>query len=226
VRRPRRIALASIAGILALAIVAPAVYGRLSRPSAPFVPDLTDADGAIAAEDLEGSWEVADASEVGYRVREQVGLTKLEATGRTTRVDGAFLVEGGLLVEAAFEVDMATFASDRSQRDQQFRTRIMDATSYPTARFSLADPVALPASTDPATMRPFPIVGELTLRGVTRPVTIETYAAVDGGRLRLTGATEIVFADWGIPNPSLPVALIFTDDRGTLEFDLRFSRVG
>jgi len=40
--------------------------------------------------------------------------------------------------------------------------------------------------------------------------------------LRLTGSIEIVFSEWGIPNPSIPAALIFTKDRGTLEFDLYF----
>lgn len=221
-----RLALASAAALAVLAVVVPAAYGWLSRAPAPFARGLAASSGVILAADLAGTWQLDEDSEVGYRVREQVGLTKLEATGRTSRVTGRFRVDAGMLIEADFEVDMATFTSNRAQRDQQFRTRIMDAAAYPSSTWSLGAPVALPASTSPATMETFAIPGTLTLRGVTRPVTVATRASVEDGRLRLTGATEIVFADWGIPNPSLPVALIFTADRGTLEFDLRFSRLG
>jgi polyisoprenoid-binding protein YceI len=72
-------------------------------------------------------------------------------------------------------------------------------------------------------MNPFVVNGNLTLRGATKEVEVQMFAAIDGGRLRLTGSTEIVFSEWGIPNPSLPAAFIFTGDRGTLEFDLLFT---
>jgi hypothetical protein len=74
-------------------------------------------------------------------------------------------------------------------------------------------------------MDPFVVRGNLTLRDVTKEVAVQMFAAIDQGRLRLTGSTEIVFAEWGIPNPSLPAAFIFTEDRGTLEFDLLFQPV-
>jgi len=48
------------------------------------------------------------------------------------------------------------------------------------------------------------------------------FAAIDEGQLRLTGSTVIDFSDWGIPNPSVPAAFIFTSETGTLEFDLIF----
>ena len=166
---------------------------------------------------------MAEGSIVGYRVPEQIGLTKMEGVGRTSAVAGTFVVGNGTLDEADFEVDMATFASDRSQRDDQFRKRIMDAATYPTATFKLTSPVTIPDSTTVASMNPFVVNGNLTLRGATKEVEVQMFAAIDGGRLRLTGSTEIVFSEWGIPNPSLPAAFILTGDRGTLEFDLRFT---
>jgi polyisoprenoid-binding protein YceI len=144
------------------------------------------------------------------------------AVGRTSDVTGEFTVVNAVLETAEFTVDMATFASDRSQRDGQFRTRIMDVATYPTATFRLTAPVAVPVSTTVATMEPFLATGDLTLRGTTKPVTFEIYAVIADGRLRLTGSTEIVFREWGIPNPSVPEAFVYTGKTGVLEFDLAF----
>lgn len=206
--------------LAAAAVIAPLVLAALSRAPEDFVSSRALADGTIAAGDLEGRWEIAPDSQVGYRVGERIGLATLEAVGRTDAVTGSFNVEAGVLTEAEFVVDMTTFTSDRSQRDDQFDGRIMDVENFPESRFTLTEAVVVPETTDVATMDPFVVVGDLTLRGTTMPVTFDLYAATDEGRLRLTGSTVIVFSEWGIPNPSLPAAMIFTDSNGVLEFDL------
>jgi polyisoprenoid-binding protein YceI len=222
-RRTVKVIAGTIAIMVALALVLPAIYAAFNRaPESLVATRFTDGTTILAA-DLDGTWSVAEGSIVGYRVPEQIGLTKLEGVGRTSAVAGTFVVGNGTLDEADFEVDMATFASDRSQRDDQFRKRIMDAATYPTATFKLTSPVTIPDSTTVASMNPFVVNGNLTLRGATKEVEVQMFAAIDGGRLRLTGSTEIVFSEWGIPNPSLPAAFIFTGDRGTLEFDLLFT---
>lgn len=73
-----------------------------------------------------------------------------------------------------------------------------------------------------ATMDPFVAIGELTLRGSTKPVVFDIYAVIADSRLRLTGSTEIMFREWGIPNPSVPEAFVYTGNTGILEFDLAF----
>jgi polyisoprenoid-binding protein YceI len=222
VTRRTKVVAAVLGGLALLVLVGPAIYAALNR-----APDRLDGrqlgDGtAIRAADLDGGWAVAEGSLVGYRVAEQIGLTKTESVGRTSDVTGTFTVIDGVLVDASFEVQLATLASDRSQRDQQVRTRILDVATYPVAVFVLSRPVPIPNSTDTATMAPFLAPGELTIRGTTKRVDAPILASLDQGRLRLTGSIEIVFSEWGIPNPSIPAALIFTKDRGTLEFDLFF----
>jgi polyisoprenoid-binding protein YceI len=206
--------------LLAAAVIAPLILAALNRAPEDFVSSRALGDGTVAAADLEGRWEVAGDSAVGYRVGERIGLASLEAVGRTDAVTGSFDVADGVLTDAEFVVDMTTFTSDRSQRDDQFNGRIMDVENFPESRFVLTEPVTVPESTDVASMDPFVVAGELTLRGTTRPVSFDLYAATDEGRLRLTGQTVIVFSEWGIPNPSLPAAMIFTDSDGVLEFDL------
>jgi polyisoprenoid-binding protein YceI len=221
-----RKAIKIIVGVIVIAVVLalllPAIYGVFNRAPESLVTNRFTDGTTILANELDGTWLVTDGSIVGYRVPERIGLTTLEGVGRTSAVTGTFVVDDGTLEAATFEVDMATFTSDRSQRDDQFRGRIMDVATYPTATFQLLTPSEIPDSTTVASMEPFVVSGNLTLRGVTNEVTVQIFAAIDEGQLRLTGSTEIIFSEWGIPNPSLPAALIFTEDRGTLEFDLLF----
>lgn len=221
-RRTIKIVASVVAVLVALALVLPAIYAVFSRAPESLVANRFTDDTTILATDLDGVWSIAEGSVVGYRVPEQIGLSKLEGVGRTSAIEGTFVVAEGTLSEATFEVDMTTFTSDRSQRDDQFRGRIMETSTFPTSNFALTSPVSIPDSTDVASMEPFIVRGNLTLRDVTKEVDVQMFAAIDEGRLRLTGSTEIVFSEWGIPNPSLPAAFIFTEDRGTLEFDLLF----
>lgn len=221
-RRRITIILSLILISVAAALVLPAVYVALNEAPTSLVDSRFTSDGVILSDDLEGTWIISENSIVGYRVSEQIGLSKLEGVGRTKSVEGSFVVENGLLTTASFEVDMTTFVSDRSQRDDQFRGRIMDTVTHPISTFVLSSPVEIPKSTDVAAMEAFSVKGELTLRGVSKMVTIQMFAAIDEGRLRLTGSTEIIFSEWNIPNPSLPAALIFTANSGELEFDLVF----
>jgi polyisoprenoid-binding protein YceI len=209
-----------VAALAVIAVVGPLLLAVFSRAPEDFISGRVLNEETITADDLEGSWDVAPGSQVGYRVGERIGLAQLDAVGRSETVTGSFTVGDGVLQRAEFVVDMDTFSSDRSQRDDEFRGRIMDVENHPEARFSLTEPVTIPTSTDVATMAPFEAVGDLTLRGTTTPTAFQIFAATDEGRLRLTGATEIKFSEWGIPNPSLPAAMIYTDSTGTLEFDL------
>jgi polyisoprenoid-binding protein YceI len=217
-RRTKWIISAGIASLVGAAVVGPFVYSALSDEPPSLIERRFVTDGVVSTADADGRWVVGEGSVVGYRVEEQIGLAELVAVGRTNAVTGAVEIRDGALTAAAFEVDMTTFRSDRSQRDEQFRTRIMDTVSHPTAGFRFTPPLRLPATVSPT--EPIGVSGELELRGTTRSVTFDIYTSVDGDRLHLTGATEIVFRDWGIPNPSVPSAFIYTADTGTLEFDI------
>jgi polyisoprenoid-binding protein YceI len=219
-RRTWRIVGGLLTVLAAVALIGPFVYSWFSDEPATLVSQRIVNDGVITAAELEGVWRIGDGSIVGYRVEEKIAIADVTAVGRTSDVMGEFTVVNGVLETAEFTVDMATFASDRSQRDSQFRTRIMDVATYPTSTFRLTGMVAVPLSTTVATMEPFVATGDLTLRGTTKSVTFEIYAVIADGRLRLTGSTEIVFSEWGIPNPSVPEAFVYTGKTGVLEFDL------
>jgi polyisoprenoid-binding protein YceI len=173
-------------------------------------------------ESLEGVWQVGDGSVVGYRVKEILFGQDNEAVGRTGEVTGSIRISGTTVAEGSFTADLTSVQSDEARRDNQFRGRIMDVSTYPTATFKLSRPIALGSVPPAGQRRSFTATGELTLRGTTREVTFELQAERTGDTIRVAGSIPIVFADWGIPNPSF--GPISTADRGELEFLLVFRR--
>jgi hypothetical protein len=53
-------------------------------------------------------------------------------------------------------------------------------------------------------------------------VEVTVISTVRDGRVSVVGEIPIVFAEWGIPNPSIPG--ISTEDAGVLEFNLVLER--
>ncbi len=175
-----------------------------------------------AAQGVEGVWVITDGSTVGYRVDESINGFDTTANGRTQAVTGTFTIGATTVSAGDFTVDMTTFKSDESRRDGQFNGRIMDVASFPTATFVLTSPIDFKqVPTDGGTI-PATATGDLTLRGTTKSVTFEVEATFLNGRVGVLGQIPIVFADFGIPNPS--VATITTKDNGILEFVLAFDR--
>ncbi|HEV8624076.1 MAG TPA: YceI family protein [Acidimicrobiia bacterium] len=184
----------------------------------------TTAAGASATvpASFDGTWVAASDSQAGYRVKEVLFGQSTEAVGRTSNVDGALTISGTTVESAAISIDLASVASDESLRDGQFRGRIMNVAQYPTATFTLKSPIdlgTLPA--DGATVT-VPATGELTLHGTKKTVTVDVTAKRSGGTISVNGTIPVVFADYGIPNPSFGPASV--EDHGEIEFLVTFTK--
>ncbi len=116
---------------------------------------------------------------------------------------------------------MTTVKSDQSLRDEQFQGRIMDTAKYPTATFVLTRPIQLGSIPAPGTTITATATGQLTLHGMTRSATFQVQARRTGSTIAVSGSIPIVFADYGIDNPSGGPAT--TANHGLLEFLLYFS---
>jgi polyisoprenoid-binding protein YceI len=206
---------ATAASAPAATTVAPAV----TDPVASDPPDAATTTAAAATD--EQAWTIDPAtSAVGYRVVEVLFGQDTEGVGRTSAITGGLTLSGTQVTAADFEVDMATVTSDEDRRDNQFRGRLMDTENFPTATFALTAPIELgTAPTDGAAVTAT-ATGDLTLRGTTNPVTFDVQAQQGSGTIQVVGSTDIVFADYGIPDPS--TTGISTQDHGLLEFDLHF----
>lgn len=218
-----------IAGLVAvpLAVVGgPYIYIHFIEGKAP-APLTIDTSTPIGADpspngSVDGTWTVASGSQVGYRVQEVLFGQSNTAAGRTTDVTGTVKIDASTVSSASFTVDMTTVESDQDRRDRQFNGRIMDTASFPTATFTLTQPIRLTSLPADGVQATATAIGNLTLRGTTKAVTVALKGVRNGGMIQVSGSIPIVFAEWNIPNPSFGPAT--TEDNGTLEFLLKLTR--
>jgi polyisoprenoid-binding protein YceI len=176
--------------------------------------------------DLAGTWTVvqSDTSFVGYRVDEtlaNIGATT--AVGRTGDVEGTLEYDGTTITSVDIIADLTTLTSDKSMRDGQLKTQAIETNKYPTATFKLTSPITVsevPVDGETVTQT---VAGELTLHGVTQPVTIEVQGAIQNGLLVVVGSTEIQFADYDIAQP-VSMNVLGIADHGTMELQLVFQQ--
>lgn len=176
---------------------------------------------------LAPSWRTITPSEaerddfyVGYRASEVLFGQNVTATGRTRDVTGTLTFQGTTLTAAEFTARMATVTSDESRRDGQFRGRIMAVDQFPTATFVLTRPVDIGTTPPEGQVVSFTVTGDFTVRGTTKSVSIDLQAFTANGRITVTGELPIVWADWGIPEPTFGPASV--EDHGSMEFLLTF----
>ncbi len=227
-------------GLIAIPVVVALVFGgiliytqllndppdRLSeaelseRVAAAATSPTTDGTDPPSGPSVDGTWNVTDESEFGYRVEEVLLGLNTTAAGRSNQITGSMTIDGTTVTDASFTVDVGSITSDESRRDSQFRGRIMEVAQFPEATFTLGAPIefgAVPAAGEQITAS---ATGDLTLHGVTRSVTFDVTAEASADRIGVLGNIPIRFADYGIENPS--IGAVRTDDHGLLEFILVF----
>ena len=172
---------------------------------------------------------VAEGSEVRYRVREQlVGLNfPNDAVGATSAVEGgvAFDGQGRVLSDSRFTIDLRTLRSDEARRDNYVRRNTLETDRYPTVTFVPTEARRMPFPLPQTGSAPVELVGDLTVKDVTRRVTWEATASFDGPRVTLRARTAFRFGDFGLRVPRVSVVLSVEDDI-KLEADLVLRRSG
>lgn len=238
--RTIKILISVVVGVALLATVGPWIYINVLREPVEesFVDQLTSTSVAdmvtatdttmistdatqTSLDDATGTWKVAADSQVGYRVDEVLFGQNVTAVGRSSAITGSVVINDKTVTEATFVVDMTTIQSDDSRRDAQFESRIMDVLNFPTAEFSLDSPITITTTSLSGTAT-HTGTGTLTLRGATKSVDVVVVSTIRDGNIVIAGEITIVFAEWNIPNPSIPG--ISTEDSGLLEFQLVLER--
>jgi polyisoprenoid-binding protein YceI len=215
--RRARIAVLAVLGAVVVVVAGGYAVLALTGDDAPPPPRLqgTPARGGPASK-ASGAWRPVPpaGSFVGYRVDERyLGVGVRTAVGRTSAVTGDVDVSGDRIEGADLTADMTTVHSDQARRDDALRFRAIETDRYPTARFTLAGPVALGA-------RPRKAAGTLTLHGRRAPIAVTVRGQrLAGDRLELVGSAPIRFASFAIEPPSV-AGLVTVSDHGVLEFRL------
>ena len=192
----------------------------------------TETDGELAPADVPGTWDVVEGDPeaidegtfVGYRVQEELrGVGDTTATGRTPGVTGGLVIEDDQVTSASFEADMTRLTSDESFRDGAIRTRGIETDQFPTATFTITEPIALPDGATTGEAVSVTAVGDLTLHGVTRSVTWDLDVQLVGSTIVIVGQLPIVMSDHDITPPQAGPVLSIADD-GIAEIQLRLRK--
>src|SRR5262245_51020763 len=211
VRSRRKIGLAAaLVAILGIGAAAGAWFFLL-RSSAPAAVSIESAAAYItgrgpdvpatgsseaAANPLAGTWSLApgSASFAGYRVQETLaGFGANTAVGRTTSLNATLIYDGAAITGVQVTADLTKLKSDQSLRDRQLTFQAIETNKFPTATFSLSAPIAneaVPAESQTVTKK---LQGDLTLHGVTRPISLEVQGQLKNGQLVIVGSTNIAF---------------------------------
>jgi polyisoprenoid-binding protein YceI len=231
--------------IVVLAVVGFAAWWFLIRDDAPEEASIDDASqtldesgsGSSEGASLEGTWQVDDSigsfdydaedfsgTWAGYRFDEELGgIGANTAVGRTPGVTGSMTVEGDEVTAAEVEVDMTTLQSDEDRRDNAITSRGLETDRFPTGMFRLTEPLALPDGVESGERVSTSATGELTLHGVTNPVTLEVEAELRGENAVIVGNAPVAMSDFDI-DPPTNAFVLSVEDEGTFEFQVFFSR--
>jgi polyisoprenoid-binding protein YceI len=220
-----------ISRAVAVALFVPLTFGlvALHETSDPAALRSGASTSASLAPTQDGATRFVVAptgNEANYRVQERittVDIPNYEAVGKTQNVSGAIVVdEAGRLVpgQSKIVIDVTTLKSDQERRDGYVQRRLLETETYPTVEFVPTAVRGLNGALPTSGSRKFQLVGNLTVKGVTRPTTWDVTAQFDGETITGSAATRFTFADFELKKPSVSVILTLADE---LKLEYRFT---
>jgi polyisoprenoid-binding protein YceI len=192
------------------------IFTRSTRTAEPtFDPATT------AVEDIAGDYTLdVTHSRLGFSARHAMVTT---VRGSFPKFEGTAHIDTANpgASQVALTIDVASVETGTADRDGHLRSGdFFDVEQYPTITFRSTDVQREDAAT-------WLITGDLTIKDVTKPVTIEfesTGSARDPfGNLRVgfEGATTINRKDWGLTwNAALETGGVLVSEKIKLEFDV------
>jgi polyisoprenoid-binding protein YceI len=188
-----------------------------AAPDAPTAPAAaSSAPAANSAGDLRTFTIVPEQTEASYEVQEQFLNRDLpnKAIGRTNAVEGTFQFNAagqptGQVTE--IKVDLRTLTSDRAMRDQRIRREWLESDTYPYATFVSTGVEGVPASYTEGQEIGFKLLGNLTIREVTKPVTFDVKGNLEGDTVTGTATTSVLMKDFGFDPPAVAGILTVQD---------------
>ncbi|GAB2514764.1 YceI-like domain protein [Corynebacterium atrinae] len=213
--------------ILALVAVVPMVYSAFMGPGVRTEGLSTD-DVKPASTDINGEWEVArgggaNATSVGYTFFEILPGERKNTSGSTSAVGGFATIEAGTLTAGSITVDMTKVSSDNERRDINVRNKILNTDQFPDAVFTVTEPVDLSAVPSDGRVVPVKLIGDLEVRGESRPLVHDFDVVRDGDRIIVSGDIRINRHDYGVESPEFVAAKI--DEEGELNIRVALEKI-
>ena len=173
--------------------------------TAPLEPASADDAVTICCADF----VIGEGSEATFTVNEKLAWLDLpnDAVMRTEGLAGGIFLERQL---AVFELDLHSMTSDSDRRDGYVRNRMFP--DHPTATFTVLDWSHLPDPLPLGEVVTGQIQGELSIKGVTKPLTFEVEVRQDPAKLFVLGRTTFTWDDLELPPPNIPGRIQVKDE--------------
>lgn len=159
-------------------------------------------------------------SRIGFGARHAM-VTKVRGSFNDFEGSGYFDAEDPSRSELKLTIRAASIDTRNADRDAHLRGNdFFDMERYPEIAFSST-------AVEPIGDEHYRVTGDLTIKGVTRPVTVDfeySGAAVDpfgNQRIGLEGRTTVNRKDWGVTwNAALDAGGVLVSEKVTLEFEV------
>ena len=211
----------------AASTAAPTTAPTTAPTAAPPTTQATAAPATTAVAEIRLTLDPA-ATKARFRVKEQFAnqTVMVEAVGETDKVTGQIVLDPtGKLNrdQSKFTVDMASLKTDQAQRDNFIKRSTLGVTQFPTAQFVPTEVKGLASPLPRAGEVQFQLVGDMTVRGVTKPITWDVTGKIEGQSLVGQAKTAFKFGDFGMEPPRVPI-LAAVEDNIRLELDFKVSQ--
>ena len=137
------------------------------------------------------------------------------AVGVTNSVEGAFEVTNNGKPSGKvtrIRVDLRTLKSDSPRRDNAIRRQWLESDKYPYADFVSTDALNLPESYAEGAQVTFTLVGDMTVRDITKPVEWTVVGTLQGNTVTGEAKTVIKMSDFGFAAPDIGGVLKAEDE--------------
>ena len=221
--------LSFVTAIPALTSVSSAETSNVTRTENPTLTPVAEAAQGFALDFL--LFKIVQAeSEARFIISEVLNGQPKEVVGATDQMAGEVAVDPNDLSTAQvgiIQVNARSLITDDVRRNQAIRNRILYTDQYEFITFTPTEVKNLSGKAEQGAVYLFQIVGDLTIRDVSRTVVFEATVVANSPE-RLTGfaSTEINRTDFNLTIPSVPfVANVGEQVRLEIDFVLeRFER--
>lgn len=200
--------------------------GGATTPVATPVANTTTTQSAPLVEGARRFVVVPAESSAAYLVHEEffagalakygIEAGRKEVTGSTKEIAGELQLKlddpQQALAYGEFTVNLPTLTTDQDQRDGWIRDNALQSNKFPLAKFVAKEIKNAPTSYTDGTEVTFQLVGDLTVRDLTQPVTFDVTATLTGDTIKGVATTDMQISDFGFSPPSFANTLTVADD--------------
>jgi len=164
----------------------------------------------------------ASRSGITYEVDEHVAGVDQVAKGSTQGVAGDIVIDSAdpsASQVGEIVVNVQQLTSDQALRDQRLQHDFLESAVHPLAYFRTTAVDGLPAGVVEGTAYPLTLAGDLTVKDITAPTTLDATATLAGDELSIQATTEVLLSTFEA-GPIRLLGFVSTGDEVRLTFDL------